>query len=228
LSCKRFNQQPLIILVCRRPDLNWYGSHLPQDFKSCASADSATPASVIKMEAPPRLELGVELLQSSALPLGYGANNALWSGRRESNPRPSPWQGDALPLSHFRISSNTGDLGFEPRDDGVKVRCLTAWLIPITKKIMGRSMGLEPTNAGATDQCVNPFATTATVVRLAGAAGIEPTPKVLETFVLPLNYAPIKMVEDDGFEPPNSERADLQSAVFSHFTNPPYSIVSTS
>jgi hypothetical protein len=29
------------------------------------------------------------------------------------------------------------------------------------------------------------------------------------------------MVEDDGFEPPNSERADLQSAVFSHFTNPP-------
>jgi hypothetical protein len=62
---------------------------------------------------------------------------------------------------------------------------------------------------------------------MAGAAGIEPTPKVLETFVLPLNYAP-KMVEDDGFEPPNSERADLQSAVFSHFTNPPYSIIALS
>src|SRR5690348_2990048 len=27
-----------------------------------------------------------------------------WSGRRDSNPRPSPWQGDALPLSHFRIA----------------------------------------------------------------------------------------------------------------------------
>ena len=26
-----------------------------------------------RLEAPPRLELGVELLQSSALPLGYGA-----------------------------------------------------------------------------------------------------------------------------------------------------------
>ena len=25
-----------------------------------------------------------------------------WSGRRASNPRPSPWQGDALPLSHTR------------------------------------------------------------------------------------------------------------------------------
>ncbi|MDB5055597.1 MAG: hypothetical protein JWM44_3647 [Bacilli bacterium] len=56
---------------------------------------------------------------------------------------------------------------------------------------------------------------------LAGAVGLEPTPKVLETFVLPLNYAPRVLVEDDGFEPPNSKRADLQSAVFSHFTNPP-------
>jgi hypothetical protein len=26
------------------------------------------------------------------------------SGRRDSNPRPSPWQGDALPLRHFRKS----------------------------------------------------------------------------------------------------------------------------
>ncbi len=26
-----------------------------------------------------------------------------WSGRRDSNPRPSPWQGDALPLSHVRV-----------------------------------------------------------------------------------------------------------------------------
>src|SRR5688572_11660400 len=25
------------------------------------------------------------------------------SGRRDSNPRPSPWQGDALPLSHVRM-----------------------------------------------------------------------------------------------------------------------------
>ncbi len=52
-------------------------------------------------------------------------------------------------------------------------------------------MGLEPTNAGATIRCVNPFATTAILNTLAGAAGIEPTPKVLETFVLPLNYAPV-------------------------------------
>ena len=26
----------------------------------------------------------------------------IWSGRRESNPRPQPWQGCALPLSYAR------------------------------------------------------------------------------------------------------------------------------
>ena len=35
-----------------------------------------------------------------------------WSGRWDSNPRPSPWQGDALPLSHFRsINSLKGAEG---------------------------------------------------------------------------------------------------------------------
>ena len=34
----------------------------------------------------------------------YLVSSKLWSGRRDSNSRPSPWQGDALPLSHFRIA----------------------------------------------------------------------------------------------------------------------------
>ena len=68
---------------------------------------------------------------------------------------------------------------------------------------MGRLMGIEPTNVGTTIRCVNHFATTAIFFSLAGVVGIEPTPKVLETFVLPLNYTPIYMVEGDGFEPPN-------------------------
>ena len=38
---------------------------------------------------------------------------------------------------------------------------------------------------------------------MAGAVGIEPTPEVLETSVLPLNYAPKSKMEGDGFEPPN-------------------------
>ena len=66
---------------------------------------------------------------------------------------------------------------------------------------MGRLMGIEPTNVGTTIRCVNHFATTAKF--LAGAVGIEPTLEVLETSVLPLNYAPIIMVEGGRFELPN-------------------------
>ena len=43
----------------------------------------------------PDLNWGVKVLQTSALPLGYGA--LLWSGLRGSNPPPQPWQGCALP-----------------------------------------------------------------------------------------------------------------------------------
>src|SRR4029079_13234302 len=34
----------------------------------------------------------------------------IWSGKRDLNPRPSPWQGDALPLSYSR-SLPTGQRG---------------------------------------------------------------------------------------------------------------------
>ena len=34
----------------------------------------------------------------------------------------------------------------------------------------------------------------------------------------------LKLVEGDGFEPPNPEGADLQSAAFSHFATPPYNL----
>src|SRR6202165_1457907 len=33
----------------------------------------------------------------------------IWSGRRDSNPRPRPWQGRALPLSYTRIREAGGD-----------------------------------------------------------------------------------------------------------------------
>ena len=49
-----------------------------QDFKSCVSTSSTTRA-------------GSEQKNHPVLRDGYQ------SGRRDSNPRPSPWQGDALP-----------------------------------------------------------------------------------------------------------------------------------
>ena len=65
-------------------------------------------------------------------------------------------------------------------------------------QISRRMMGIEPTNARATIWCVNHFTTFAIITR---AVGIEPTLKVLETLVLPLNYA--RSMEGEGFEPPN-------------------------
>jgi hypothetical protein len=90
-------------------------------------------------------------------------------------------------------------------------------------------MGIEPTSAGITIRCVNHFATTAIIILLAGAAGIEPASKVLETFVLPLNYAPkyslilVKDINGGGGQIRTAEPkgADLQSAAFSHFATPP-------
>ena len=76
-------------------------------------------------------------------------------------------------------------------------------------------MRIELTNAGATIRCVNHFATFA----MAGAAGIEPTLTVLETAVLPLNYAPINGGEWIRTTEPKG--TDLQSAAFSHFATPP-------
>jgi hypothetical protein len=64
------------------------------DFESCASANSATPA--FSLEAATGFEPVIEVLQTSALPLGYAAI--------------------------------TGLEGFEPSHDGIKIRCLTAWL----------------------------------------------------------------------------------------------------
>ena len=56
---------------------------------------------------------------------------------------------------------------------------------------------------------------------MAGAVGIEPTSKVLETSILPLNYAPIYDGGGGQIRTAEPEGADLQSAAFSHFATPP-------
>jgi hypothetical protein len=72
------------------------------------SANSTTPAYLglnnlfFKLEAATGFEPVIRVLQTRALPLGYAAVKSK-SGRRDSNPRPPPWQGDILPLNYFRI-----------------------------------------------------------------------------------------------------------------------------
>ena len=51
----------------------------------------------------------------------------------------------------------------------------------------------EPQSGVLTPSPLSPY--------MAGIVGIEPTLKVLETLVLPLNYA--RNMEGEGFEPPN-------------------------
>ena len=80
-------------------------------------------------------------------------------------------------------------MGIEPTTSAWKAEVLPLNYTRILT-IMGRMMGIEPTSVGTTIRCVNHFATTA----MAGAVGIEPTSKVLETSILPLKYAPIKLI----------------------------------
>ncbi len=48
-------------------------------------------------------------LRYVVLPTCPGRTRKSWSGRRDSNPRPRPWQGRALPLSYTRIRATGGD-----------------------------------------------------------------------------------------------------------------------
>ena len=110
------------------------------------------------LEAATGIEPVVRVLQTHALPLGYAAVEE-WSGRRDSNPRPRPWQGRILPLNYFRL--NTGVAGFEPTMTESKSVALPLGYTP--KVLMGRMRGIEPPNAGITIRCVNHFATTAII-----------------------------------------------------------------
>src|SRR5271165_3538081 len=80
------------------------------------------------LEARGGIEPPIEVLQTSALPLGdrapredggarqetlaRGEGRNLWSGRRGSNPRLRPWQGRTLPLSYSRLFSHSTALAY--------------------------------------------------------------------------------------------------------------------
>ena len=109
-----------------RAGSNPHGGHPPQDFKSCASACSATPACHIEN----------------------------WSGRRDSNPRPQPWRGCILPLNYFRKTclryfiKSAGEGSRTPTPRALDLSLVRLPIPPhphinILRK-MGRLMGFEP------------------------------------------------------------------------------------
>ena len=125
------------------------------------------------LEAPPGIGPGMKVLQTSALPLGYGAvccrnctallektgyenldfRTRLWSGLRGSNPPPPPWQGGALPNElnpHNGASgrNRTNDTGiFSPLLYQLSYRGIQQGdCCPI----MAIRMGVEPTTSSVT------------------------------------------------------------------------------
>ena len=73
------------------------------------------------MEAATGFEPVIKVLQTSALPLGYAAFKYYWSGRRDSNPRPPPWQGGVLPLNYFRnLNNDAGEGSRTPTPRGAR------------------------------------------------------------------------------------------------------------
>ena len=69
-----------------------------------------------------------------------------------------------------------GEAGFEPTHDGVKVRCLTAWLLPIKK--MGWDIRFELMTSSATNWRPNQLGQSHH--NLARCGGLEPPAYCLE------------------------------------------------
>ena len=65
--------------------------------KCCALLTKITAAyAAVHKRCHPDSNLRIKVLQTFALPLGYGTVKK-WSGRRDSDPRHPPWQGGTLP-----------------------------------------------------------------------------------------------------------------------------------
>ena len=108
-----------IFIWCRGPESNRYGYHYPRDFKSLASASSATAADKTKYGGDTRNRTGDKGFADLCLTAWLCRLN--WSGKRGSNSRPPPWQGGALPLSYSRKKMATRK-GLEPSTSAVTGR----------------------------------------------------------------------------------------------------------
>ena len=78
------------------------------------------------MEAATGFEPVIKVLQTSALPLGYAAK--IQAMERKTGFEPATPTLARLYSTTELLPQMAGLAGFEPTNDGVKVRCLTAWL----------------------------------------------------------------------------------------------------
>ena len=111
----------------------------------------------------------------------------------------------ALPLGYVTLKKLAGVEGFEPPNDGIRIRCLTAWRYPCVENdystifnfvkqyfCLGWVVGFEPTRTGATTLGLNRL-TTPTAKKMATRTGLEPvTSSVTGWHSNQLNYRAIK------------------------------------
>ena len=119
----------------------------------------------------------------------------LWSWWRELNPRPHPYQGCALPLSYI---SNGAENGTQTRDPQL------GRLVLYRLSYFRKNPAME-------------FLQESWLHRVANASIHSPCTR------LPRKGATYVAVGADGFEPPKSKTADLQSAPFGHSGTHPFS-----
>ena len=106
----------ILIIICRRPESNRYGRLVPQDFKSCASASSATPANIYNKTT--TVNRGFLLLATRK---GFEPSTSAVTGRRSNQLSHRALQirsFHAMESPHyiqwtFR-DSNPGPIGYEP------------------------------------------------------------------------------------------------------------------
>gem|GEM_PF-4737951 len=82
---------------CREPESNRYDL---LDRGILSPLRLPVPPSRHSWRRHPDLNWGIKVLQTFALPLGDAAIKK-WSGKRDSNSQPPPWQGGALPIELF-------------------------------------------------------------------------------------------------------------------------------
>ena len=83
------------------------------------------------MEAATGFEPVVEVLQTCALPLGYAAIYIfLFLERKTRFELATPTLARWCSTTELLPQKMAGEPGFEPGHDGIKIRCLTAWLYP--------------------------------------------------------------------------------------------------
>ena len=68
------------------------------------------------LEATPRFELGNKGFADLCL-TAWLCRLKRWSGKRDSNSRPPPWQGGALPLSYFRVVCISNEYKYKTSGD---------------------------------------------------------------------------------------------------------------